>query len=120
MRTKLLPLVLLLASCAGYHARQNALLPTMRGAWEELRGAAERESVASGHGGAAIAQADAAMRAGTEAAVAAVAWADIDVLIAGDTARREHSGSIGPGVAVSLREQHRQFIASRRKFLRLP
>lgn len=110
------PLLLLLAACAGYHARHDVLLPSMRSAWGDIKAACEREAAVNG-GVDAVAQADAAMQAGTESAIAAVPWAVVDALAEADTVRRAFAGEIGPAVAVLLRERNDRFRESRNLFL---
>ena len=111
-------------SCAGYHARQHAQLPTLQQAWngaQGLKAAALREADAAGDtvGAAAVAIADAAITEGTESAMARVNWQPVDRLVEGDIVRRTLAGAITPGVAASLRERLTRFAESRAVFSRM-
>lgn len=118
---RLAPLLLLLgAACAGAAARQGVTLPAMRAAWEAIKVEATREAVATQTGQADVAAADAAMAAGTAAAIAAAPWGVVEMLARGDITRRVAAGTIGPGVADSLLEELRLFAISRATFTRQP
>lgn len=116
---RIAPLLLLLgAACAGAAAREGVTLPAMRAAWSAIKVEATREAVATQTGQAEVAAADAAMAAGTAAAIAAAPWGVVEALARADIQRRVDAAEIGPGVAASLLEELRLFSTSRTTFTR--
>jgi hypothetical protein len=123
MRAAMATLMFFLAACggacAGYQARQHALLPAMQQAWGGelgIRAQAERSAALEADPAlatAAVATADEAIQDGTAAKMAAAPWQVVDDLAAADIARRITAGEISMGVGDSLRERLLQFQRSR-------
>lgn len=118
----LLSLLLLTAACAGTIARENALLPALRGAWAGIKVQVERELAITpdATATAAVVAADAALQSGDAVAVVAVDWPRIEALAEADIVRRMVAGQIGPGVAVSLRGRLAEFAEARALYTRNP
>ncbi|MBL8756326.1 MAG: hypothetical protein JNK15_23735 [Planctomycetes bacterium] len=100
-----MPLMLLLAACAGTAARQQVLLPAIAGAWSDVRLQVVREllQVPNTEATAAVAAADRAIASGDAVQVATVPWPLIEQTALADVDRRLAADQIGPLVAESLR-----------------
>lgn len=114
--------VVMMFSCAGQAARDNATLPAMREAWKAIRVEANREAVAKNDGISAteLTKADAAMASGDVPAILAVNWPLLTSLAETDIVRRVVAHEIGEGAAASLREELRLFSVSRNTYTRTP
>lgn len=121
-RWPLLLFALLLAACTGTAARQHALLPAMRTAWQSIRVDVLREAAIEQHatGAAVVAAADEALAIGDPIKVAAVDWPTADMLAQADIDSRVAAGAIGSGVAASLHERLARFTDARLTYTRTP
>jgi O-acetyl-ADP-ribose deacetylase (regulator of RNase III) len=119
---------LTMAACSGLSAREHALLPAMRLAWQGVsadvsRGVEESALASRIEPNAAVAQREAvgkmtsALASGSPVAVAAVSWAPLAESAEFGLQRRVALGEISTGVAGSLRERVRNFGDSLSKFL---
>jgi hypothetical protein len=111
---------LALAACSGLTARQEALLPAMRLAWQGVsadvsRGIEESalaqriEPTAADAQRAAVTKLGEALASGSPVAVASVAWAPLAESGEFGLQRRVALGELSTGVAGSLRERLRNF-----------
>jgi len=110
------------SACVGAAARQTMTLPAMRAAWANIKTEATRHATRAPDfaGLTAIGEADAAMAAGTAAAIAAAPWGPVEAHATADIEERVANGEIGPGVGESLAEELRLFAESRAAFTRSP
>lgn len=115
-----LPLLLLLAACAGNVARQEVLLPAIVSSWQSVKVQVERELRAAPDvaGDAAVVSADDALAKGDPVAIAAAPWPLLEQLALADITRREGAAEIGPGVAKILRARLADMAESRSLYLR--
>ena len=100
--------LLLAIACAGKAARQNVLIPTMRNAW----GGIVDNIDAGAPSGVELAARDergAALRAGDIERIVGAGWAGLKVAALRGIDAMLVAGTIGPGVAESLRERVRMF-----------
>lgn len=113
----LFALAFVLLACAGIHARETVLMPTMSQAWStviskhvELAATAMPEEEAN-----VIREKNAAMQAALDSGdryqVRGADWLALRVAATAGIASRVASGEIGPGVADSIRETLNQFDA---------
>lgn len=107
---------LALAACAGITARQDVLLPAIKGAWPQVRA----EAVLGGPSATiepVAAAADAALATGDKAQIAAVRWSVLQAAAQAGVATKVTSGEVSAGVAESLRERQRQFFGGIQVYL---
>lgn len=93
-------------SCVGHRARTNVLLPAMRQAWPGVRADAEQSPTLNDH--LVLDEFEASLNEGAALAVF-TQWPMIQFHALEGINHRVESGSIGEGVAASLRERVRQF-----------
>lgn len=117
----LLPILLVLAACAGSLARTNVSLPAMRSSWMQLRPAVERQLALdpSDATEAAMRGADAAMQSGDAMSIGAVAWPLIEAAAMADLDRMLATGQLGPLGAESRRGLVADFAEQRALYLRI-
>lgn len=111
-----------LSGCAAAAARQRVGLPALRDLWSDIRVEVHREAteIQDQLGHVELVKADAALDSGNPQLFLVVAWEHLERLAAGDVARREATGAIGPGVAAVFRESHIRFRQLRIVYLRQP